>query len=113
LVDLYERTGSRPNRYVLFANLDLTHPTVKEGEKGQKERLRDAILEGYDDREGVQVEFMGAAELAASLNGLPHVRSAYFGGSRFSTAHEELIRHGALWWLNTTRRRYASKHSRT
>ena len=99
LVDLYERTECRPNRYVFFTNLDLTHPTVKEGEKGQKEKLRDAILEGYEDPEGVRVEIMGAAELAASLNGLPHVRSAYFGGSRFSTAHEELIRHGNVWGL--------------
>ncbi|QIN78289.1 hypothetical protein GBA65_06930 [Rubrobacter marinus] len=93
LADLYERTGRRPDRYVLFTNLDLTHRTVKEGEKGQKEKLKDAILDGYDDPEGVRVEIVGAAELAASLNGLPHVRAAYFGGSRFSTAQEELARH--------------------
>jgi hypothetical protein len=99
LVDLYTRTGRRPDRYVLFTNLDLRHPTAKEGEKGQKAKLKDAILLGYDDAEGVQVEILGAAELAASLNGLPHVRAAYFGGPRFSTAQEELIRHEKVWGL--------------
>jgi hypothetical protein len=41
--DLHKRTGRRPERYVLFTNLDLGHST-----RGQKGQLREKILEAYD-----------------------------------------------------------------
>jgi len=94
--DLYERTKRRPNRYVLFTNLDLTHPTQDQKPKsrtkipqkiikGQKEQLKEKILEGYDQPDGVQVEIVGAAELSSFLNSLPQLRSAFFCTSEFST----------------------------
>jgi len=75
--DLYERTQKRPDRYVLFTNLDLTHH--------QKDQLKQKILEGYDQPDKVQVEIVGAAELSSLLNSLPHLRSAFFCPSEFST----------------------------
>ncbi len=77
LQDVYERTGKRPNRYTLFTNIDLTHK--------QNEELKTIILEGYDLPETVNIVVNGAANLAAFLNDLPHLRSAYFVPSRFSS----------------------------
>jgi len=51
--NLYKRTGRRPDGYVLFTNLDLTHYTAF-GDKGgkqivpQKQQLLDAVLKNYD-----------------------------------------------------------------
>jgi hypothetical protein len=75
--DLYRANNRRPDRYVLFTNLDLSHD--------QKSELREAILTDYDDPDAVHVEVVGAAELARFLNDLPHLRAAYFVRSRFST----------------------------
>jgi hypothetical protein len=75
LRDVYERTGERPRRYVLFTNIDLTQQQNKD--------LKAVILEGYDQPETVKVVVNGAANLAALLNDLPHLRSAYFVPSRF------------------------------
>ena len=93
--DLYERTQKRPDRYVLFTNLDLTHPTTdkkrrsrKNVPQGQKGQLKQKILEGYDQPDKVQVEIVGAAELSSLLNSLPHIRSAFFCPSEFSTWEE-------------------------
>jgi len=86
--DLYERTGRRPDRYTLFTNLDLTHFT-----KGQKGRLRKKILAGYDQLTRVHVQIVGAAELAALLNNLPHLRSAFFTPEEFSTWQEAWLQH--------------------
>ena len=78
--DLYIKTKRRPDRYVLFVNLDLTHLT-----KGQKGEIKSSILEEYGKRYKVRIEIIGAAELAALLNDLPHLRSAYFARSLFTT----------------------------
>ncbi|MEQ9623414.1 hypothetical protein [Coleofasciculus chthonoplastes] len=93
--DLYKRTQKRPDRYVLFTNLDLTHPTTdkkrhsrKNVPQGQKGQLKQKILEGYDLPDKVQVEIVGAAELSSLLNSLPHLRSAFFCPSEFSTWEE-------------------------
>ncbi|MBI1800290.1 MAG: ATP-binding protein [Chloroflexi bacterium] len=78
--DLYQATGKRPKRYILFTNIDVTHFT-----KGQKASLKTSILKGYDQPTKVRVKIIGAAELASLLNSLPHLRSAYFATDRFAT----------------------------
>ncbi len=78
--DLYLAAARRPDRYVVFTNLDLTHLT-----KGQKGDLKKSIRNGYSKRHKVQIEIIGAAELAALLNDLPHLRSSYFATSLFTT----------------------------
>lgn len=77
---LVEKTKQRPDRYVLFTNVDLTHKTG-----GQKGRLEASILSDYDQLNEVEVVILGAGELASYLNNLPHLRSAYFGGNVFMT----------------------------
>jgi len=77
LKDLYKSTGNRPDRYMVFINLDLTHE--------QKSSLIQKIMEGYDRPQDVHVGVVGAAELAAFLNDLPHLRSAFFATNQFST----------------------------
>src|SRR5918994_1382062 len=91
--DLRRRTGRRPDRYVLLANVDLTPSAPQKDEKSPKEELRDAILDGYDGAEEPRVEIVGAAELAAFLNNLPHLRDAYLGPSGVVPVQEELTRH--------------------
>jgi hypothetical protein len=66
--EVERRTGKQLSLYVLWTNVHLT------GE--QSAALRAAILEGATHP--VQVEVIGAAELAAMLNDLPHIRSAFF-----------------------------------
>ncbi len=73
--DVYDRNQRRPDRYVLFTNLDLTDD--------QKKDISSTLLLGYDQPEKVLVVVNGAAELAAYLNSLPHLRSAYFVSSSF------------------------------
>ncbi len=77
LSELVGRTRRRPERYVLFTNLDLLHK--------QKDQLRKSILYGYDQPNNVHVEIVAAGELAALLNSIPHVRSAFFTPTLFST----------------------------
>jgi hypothetical protein len=62
---LHKRTGRRPEKYILFTNLDLGHST-----SGQKGQLREKILEGYDRPGDVRVEIVGAAELVSFLKRL-------------------------------------------
>ncbi|BAZ25742.1 hypothetical protein NIES4073_66480 [Kalymmatonema gypsitolerans NIES-4073] len=84
--DLYHRTGKRPNKYILFTNLDLTHKTnAKGGAKAQKGEIRKKILEGYDQPDTVNVEIVDAAGLASLLNDLPHLRSSFFSTDSFAT----------------------------
>jgi len=72
---LHDAAKRRPNHYVLYTNIDLSH--------AQKQAMKEATLEGYDQPETVHVETVGAAELAVFLNDLPHIRSAFFCTSRF------------------------------
>lgn len=76
---IFEKTSRRPDSYVLLVNLDLGHE--------DKKLLRKSILDGYDRRDGVKVEVFGAGELAAALNNLPHLRSAFFAATDFQTWH--------------------------
>ena len=90
---LYERTGRRPDGYVLFTNLHLTHKTVSRDKNGkktitQKSQLEEALLKGYDQPDNVKVKIVAASELAAMLNDLPHLRSAYFSRDDFMTLDE-------------------------
>jgi hypothetical protein len=55
--DLYGKAKRRPDRYVLFVNLDLTHD--------QKRELKEKVLKGYDRPEEVRVE------IAMVADGLP------------------------------------------
>jgi hypothetical protein len=86
--DVELRTSERLSSYVLFTNID---GTIK-----QHERLRAAILEGITDGH-VNVAVIGAADLAAMLNQLPHLRSAFFATGAFRTwgeswdAHERAV----------------------
>jgi hypothetical protein len=75
--EVYEETAKRPDRYVIFTNLDLVDD--------QKESLKKEALDGYDRPEDVHVEVVGAAELSAFLNDLPHIRSAFFATNQFLT----------------------------
>ncbi len=85
LKKLYEETQKRPVRYVLFTNLDLI--------PAQNEELRKAILSEYDQKDQVIVSVVGAAELAAFLVDLPHVRSQYFETASCSTWEAARRRH--------------------
>jgi hypothetical protein len=88
LKELIDRTGKRPGKYVLFTNLHLTHETG-----GQKEQIRAAIRDGCSNRPRIAVEIVGAAELAAFLRVLPHVRMAFFGPARVLLWDEAWSRH--------------------
>lgn len=85
--DLRKNSGRRPDRYVLFANLDLT--------PAQKRDLRKEMLEGYDRPEEVEVGIIGAAEIATFLTDIPHLRFAYLGTPGFSTAETEWNAHAS------------------
>jgi hypothetical protein len=91
VLEVYQRTGRRPDRYVLFTNLDLMHET-----NGQKGELRKAVLNGYDRPDEVGVNIVGAGELAAFVNDLPHVRSAYFACDSFASWEMQWERHKLL-----------------
>lgn len=85
LKELHKRAKRRPSRYVAFTNIHLT--------PAEKKRLKGAILDEYDEPTAVQVEIIGAAELAALLNDVPHLRSAYFATDAFCTWEEGRRRH--------------------
>jgi hypothetical protein len=79
--ELFRKAKRRPDRYVLFTNLDLTHD--------QKRELKEKMLEGYDRPEDVAVEVAGAAEMATFLTDMPHLRYAYLGTPSFSAVEAE------------------------
>jgi hypothetical protein len=85
LKDLATRTRKRPDRYIVFTNVDLSHT--------DKGALRKAVRDGYARPKETHVEIAGAGELAAALNGLPHIRSGYFATGSFSTWQEARRRH--------------------
>ena len=85
IADVEERTGKTVASYVLFANVDVTIQN--------QESLARAIRHG---REETYVAIMGAAHLAAALNGLPHLRSAYFVTQEFRTWEAARNTHAAL-----------------
>ena len=83
--DLYSNKKRRPDRYVLFVNLDLTHE--------QKDEIKRTMLEDYDRPEEVTVEIAGAAEIATFLTDIPHLRFAYLQRPEFSTVEAEWEAH--------------------
>jgi len=85
LQNLATRTGSYPDRYVVFTNIDLPHE--------EKRALRKAVAHGCVGVKDTHVEIVGAAELVAAVNGLPHVRSGYFATGSFSSWQVAKRRH--------------------
>jgi hypothetical protein len=77
VVDVETRIGKTLASYVLWTNVDLS--------VDQHERLRAAILDGRSDdgRVPIHANVVGAAELAAIINDLPHLRSAFFATDAF------------------------------
>ncbi len=80
--EVRERTGRARNQYLLFTNVSLTI--------AEKNELGAAIAEGSPD---VRVQVFGAAEIAAMLNNLPHLRSAYFSTARFASWQKSWTSH--------------------
>ncbi len=72
VVDVKTRTGKTLASYVLWTNVDLS--------VDQHERLRASILDGHPADKPVPIvaNVVGAAEFAAIINDLPHLRSAFF-----------------------------------
>jgi len=84
IADVQRRSETTLGNYVLFTNIDLT--TEQHGV------LRAAIAEDCDDQT-VRIGIIGAADLAAMLNAIPHVRSAFFATSAFRTWGESWDAH--------------------
>ena len=85
IAEVERRTGKSVVSYVLFTNVDMTLT--------EQESLARAIRHG---KEEINVEIMGAAQIAAALNNLPHLRSAYFVTQRFRTWEATWEAHAAL-----------------
>jgi hypothetical protein len=83
-LDVERRTGKTLGSYVLFTNVDLT--------TAQHEDLQAAILDGVAE-ERIHVGVVGAADLAAMLNDLSHLRSAFFTTAAFRTWGESWDAH--------------------
>jgi len=83
--EVLRRHGKVPDHYVLFTNVDLSHE--------QKQALKTAVLDGCESTTPLTVEVVGAGELAAILNDLPHIRSAFFLRSRFAIWQDAWSKH--------------------
>ncbi len=73
--DVVTRTQRALQRYALLTNIHLT--------LDEKAQLASAI--GVDYEGELAVHVFGAAELAAALNSLPHLRSSFFATAHFAT----------------------------
>jgi hypothetical protein len=82
--EVRKKTQQNLSQYVLYINIDLSHD--------QKHELEELIEEGYP--EALQVQVIGAAELSAFLNNLPHLRSAFFATAKFMTWADGEDKHG-------------------
>lgn len=80
LNSIYKKTQKKAANYILFTNIDLTHT--------EKADFKKSILYGYKDRVNAKVEIIGAGELAAFVNDVPHIRSSFFIPESFSTWEE-------------------------
>jgi hypothetical protein len=76
VAEVERRTQKTLSSYVLFTNVDLV--------PAQHEQIKQSIQKGLESRQ-IAVEVVGAADLAAMLNGLPHIRSAFFATLAFQT----------------------------
>ena len=86
IADVEKRTGKAVASYVFCTNVDMTLP--------EQESLARAIRHG---REEVHVAILSAAHVAAALNDLPHLRSAYFVTQGFRTWEVAWQAHAALF----------------
>ncbi|MDH4186174.1 MAG: ATP-binding protein [Nitrospira sp.] len=80
-----KNSARKPDCYTLFVNSHLT--------PNEKASLKKSILAGTEEEEG-HVEIIGAAELAAILNGHPHLRAAFFSPLTFQTWEDAYNAHG-------------------
>lgn len=74
IAEVERRTKKTLVCYVLFTNVDLV--------PAQHEQIKQSIQKGLGARQ-IAVQVVGAADLAAMLNALPHVRSAFFATLAF------------------------------
>jgi hypothetical protein len=84
VADIERRTGKQVASYVFFTNVDLT--------TAQQDLIRESILTGADEADR-QASVIAAAELAATLNLFPHLRSAFFSTAAFRTWGDSWDRH--------------------
>jgi len=84
IADVERRTDKSLISYVFFTNVDLT--------PNHHHQLRNAVLVGADEQR-VRVGIVGAGNVAAMLNGLPHLRSAFFATAAFRTWGESWDTH--------------------
>lgn len=89
-----EKENRQPDRYVLFTNVHLT--------KSDKQRLVKSIKKDSKQPEQTTVVVLGAAELAASCNDLPHIRSGYFSTSDFATWSKAWTAHNRQKFLGAS-----------
>lgn len=75
--EVARRTGRNLDAYLFFTNLSLT--------LDEKAEIEGAIRLDY--AQPLQVRVVAAADLAAYLNSLPHIRSSFFATSEFCTWH--------------------------
>lgn len=75
VADVAVKCSRVPGSYTLFTNVHLN--------RSQSEAIHKAIAKGFSGN--IRVSINGAAEIAAMLNDLPHIRYAYFGIPRFQT----------------------------
>ncbi len=77
LKEIEENFGKKPDRYVLIVNIDFT--------LDETASLKKNIQTSDSEDSKTQVDVIGAAELAALLNGHPHLRAAFFTPLAFQT----------------------------
>jgi hypothetical protein len=88
IIDVEKRARITLNSYVLFTNVDLT--------TDQHDCIRAAVADGLAEGQ-VNVGIIAAADLAAMLNELPHLRSAFIATGAFRSwgesweAHQRVI----------------------
>lgn len=73
---IYTETGQSVNNYVLFTNVSLA--------TGDHDKLEKNLLAGYSGTKP-SINIVGASELATLINNVPHIRSAFFVSSGFSS----------------------------
>ncbi len=78
--EIAESHNRRPDRYILFINVDLKHDQFK--------ALKEAMIEGYNMAAETHVEIIGAQLMATFLNDNPHLKAAYFTPFAFKTWEE-------------------------
>lgn len=86
LKEVWKKNNRIPVNYVLFTNIDLGME--------DKKVLKESILDGFGEfKDSIIINIMGAAEIAVSLNDIPHIRTSFFCSSEFSSHEREMATH--------------------